>query len=432
MGKIVESAFPIESRSLSLTEARTVFEGKKRWDMQLNLEFLDSDRITVFKCGDYYDYYIRQLAENTSSISLYDIILFGHGIILRFPERIPNAPEGKLVLRQEAAYHNKLFDAHREHDRWLRILGVDYVGQLNTLTKHYEIADMIYVEEALHEKKVAQIADLIKEHNEARIVLIAGPSSSGKTTFAKRLSVQLRVNGLVPMVVGLDDYFLPRHLTPKKPGGDYDYECIEALDLPLLNDHLTRLLAGEEVKLPRYNFHNGSREEGQVPIRMRENNILVMEGIHGLNDRLTAAIPPEHKVRVYVSPLNQLNIDRHNRIPTTDNRKIRRMVRDSRYRGYSAEQTLLRWDSIREGEEIYIFPYQENADVMFNSSLTYELGVLKKHAMPLLAQIREYSPVYLEARRLMQLLEHFRDIEDFYIPSNSILREFTFGSMFKY
>jgi uridine kinase len=263
-------------------------------------------------------------------------------------------------------------------------------------------------------------------------VLIAGPSSSAKTTFAKRLSIQLRVNGQLPLVIGLDDYFLPRSQTPKKPGGEYDYETIEALDLALLNDHLTRLLKGDEVLLPRYNFQTGTREEGRQTIRMKENNLLVLEGIHGLNDRLTASVPSTQKVRLYVTPLNQLNVDLHNRIPTTDVRKIRRMVRDYRYRGYSAEQTLQRWDSIREGEEIYIFPYQENADIMFNSSLTYELGVLRKHAMPILAAIPDFSPVYLEARRLMQLLEHFRDIEDTIVPSNSLLREFTFGSIFKY
>jgi uridine kinase len=430
--RIVGSGLPIEARKMTIPEARTLFEGRKRRDILLNLEFLDRESITLFKCGDYYDYYIRQLAESTACISHFDVLQYGQGFILRFPDRIPNTPEGKLVMREEASYHQKLFEAHREHERWLGILGVRTVGEINTLIRRYDVADMIHVEEALHEKKLAAIADLIQSRPAARLVLIAGPSSSGKTTFAKRLSIQLRVNGKRPLVIGMDDYFQPRSLTPKKPGGEYDYECIDALDLKLLNDHLTRLLNGEEVTLPKYNFHTGMREEGHNTLRMEENHLLVLEGIHGLNDRLTASIPASHKVMIYVSPLNQLNIDRHNRIPTTDIRKIRRMVRDSRYRGYSAEQTLVRWDSIREGEEIYIFPYQENADAMFNSSLTYELGVLKKHAMPLLTQISEFSPVYLEAQRLIQLLAHFRDIEDFFVPSNSILREFTFASIFKY
>ena len=426
MQLIASEARPIERVKIPMHEATERFTAMGRDDVLRNLRHLGKEQVWVYRCGDYWDYYIRQLAENTSFVSEFDVAYHQPGLILRLPRwkehTVP--PQGDVPP--------KLYAMHQEHDKWLNILKLHYVYELNDYTARYEIGEAIQVEEALHEKKLVYIADVIKQRKEARIVLIAGPSSSGKTTFAKRLYIQLRVNGLRPRIIGMDDYFLPRRLTPRKPDGELDFECIEALDLPMLNDHLTRLLAGEEVGLPRYNFQAGDREENHQSMKLEPGDVIILEGIHGINDKLTESIAPEHKVRIYISPLNQLNIDRHNRIPTTDVRKVRRIVRDAKYRGYKAEDTLTRWAAIREGEEKNIFPFQENADLMFNSSLTYELGVLKKHAMPLLLEVRENSPVYPEATRLGRILDHFLDIPDNFVPSNSLLREFTFGSVFKY
>jgi uridine kinase len=287
-------------------------------------------------------------------------------------------------------------------------------------------------EEALHEKKIANLADNITRKKETKLVLIAGPSSSGKTTFAKRLAVQLSVNGYIPYVMGLDDYFVPRIETPKLPNGEYDFESIMALDIDLINKDLTALLEGDEIRLPRYNFFTGDREVSNHTLRLGTDNILIIEGIHGLNEILTASIPTENKVKIYISALNQLNIDNHNRIPTTDCRKIRRIVRDSQYRGYSAEETLMRFPAVREGEEKNIFPFQEEADYIFNSTLTFELAVLKKYVTPLLRSIDYRSLVYNEAQDLLALIEHFLDIKDELVPNNSILREFIGGSIFEY
>jgi len=426
MQRIAAEAMPIERTKIDAREADDRFAEMGRDDVRRNLRHLGRERVWVYRCGNYWDYYIRQLAENTSFVSEFDVAYYKPGIILRMPRWEEH------TVRPELEVPAKLYAMHQEHDKWLNILKLHYVYELNDYVNRYEISEAIQIEEALHEKRLVYIADVIKQRREARIILIAGPSSSGKTTFAKRLYIQLRVNGLMPRVIGMDDYFLPRSQTPRKPDGSFDFECIEAIDITLLNDHLNRLLNGEEVRLPRYNFQTGDREESGHAMTMGPNDVLVLEGIHGLNARLTESVPPENKLHIYISPLNQLNIDRHNRIPTTDVRKVRRIVRDARYRGYTAEDTLLRWGAIREGEEKNIFPYQENADLMFNTSLTYELGVLKKHAMPLLVQVSESSPVYHEATRLGRLLDHFTDIPDNLVPTNSLLREFTFGSIFKY
>ncbi|MCD4828888.1 MAG: nucleoside kinase [Candidatus Cloacimonetes bacterium] len=426
MQRIADAAIRIERTKIPTREADDRFAATGREDVRHNLRNLARERTWVYRCGDYWDYYIRQLAENTSFVSEFDLAYHSPGLILRLPRWGEQAVSATVKIPQ------KLYALHQEHDKWLGILKLHFVYELNDYVSRYEIGEAILVEEALHEKKLAQMADEIKQREQARIVLIAGPSCSGKTTFAKRLYIQLRVNGLMPRIIGMDDYFHPRRLTPHKPNGEYDFECIEAIDVELLNDHLTRLLAGEEVGLPHYNFQSGERDDSHHPMRLSEGDVIVLEGIHGINDRLTQSIAPEHKVRIYISPLNQLNIDRHNRIPTTDVRKVRRIVRDAKYRGYTAEDTLIRWPAIREGEEKNIFPFQENADLMFNSSLTYELGVMKKHAMPLLTQVSSRSPVYHEATRLGRILDHFHDIPDNHVPSNSLLREFTFGSVFKY
>ena len=346
-------------------------------------------------------------------------------MILRFPRR----SNRKII--DTFRLPKKLFETHQEHDKWLSILDVHNISSINRKIASYETTEMIQVEEALHEKKIIDIADKISWNKNARIALIAGPSSSGKTTFAARLSVQLKVNGVFPKVVNLDDYFLPRDKTPRKPDGEYDFESIKSIDLDLLNEHLNLLLQGKEIELPKYNFLVGIREKSNRKIKLNDGDILVMEGIHGLNDSLTSSVPFHQKVKIYVSALNNLNIDNHNRIRTSDSRKIRRIVRDFNYRGHNAEQTLLMWDDVRDGENKNIFPYQENADFMFNSILTYELGILKKHAEPLLRQISAYSKVYQDAQDLLQMFSHVDHIEDARVPSNSILREFIGKSIFR-
>ncbi len=426
MQRIVNRDLTIEKTKFELAKALEIFTKMGRKDIVENLKTWPHSSISIFRCGSYHDYYIRQLADRTGLIGVFDIDYYSPGMILRLPDR------GKLEIKPQIKIPRQLYSAHQEHDKWLNILRMHNVYDLNRYVRKYEITDVIQVEEALHERKIVRIADMIREKPDARIILIAGPSSSGKTTFAKRLSVQLRVVGLNPIVVGMDDYFLPRSETPRKENGEYDFETVRAIDVELLNQHLKQLLDGEEVELPKYDFQTGERVGSHHKITLGKNDLLLLEGIHGLNDELTPHIDAKNKFKIYISALNQLNIDKHNRIPTTDCRKIRRITRDSKYRGYSAEDTLKRWLSIREGEEQNIFPFQENADVMFNSSLTYELGVLKKHAIPQLKRVGKYSPVYLESRRLVRILEHFADIPDNQVPTNSILREFTFGSVFKY
>ena len=426
MQKVISNKLPIEKKQINLNEAEEIFGEHGRDDVLRNLKYRRINNMTVYKCGQYYDYYIRQLAENTSFIHLFEVVTFKTGIILRIP-RYGSAELSEFSIPQ------KLFDIHQEYDKWLRILKMHNVFELNEYITDYKIPQIIHVEEALQEKKIARIADMIKEKSSVKIILIAGPSSSGKTTFAKRLAIQLQVNGLIPKIIGMDDYFLARTKTPRTPEGEYDFESIYAIDIELLNSHLNALLKGEEIDVPKYNFKTGMPEYCNDFMKLGEKDVLIMEGIHGLNDELTAKIPDEAKFRVYISALNQLNIDYHNRIPTTDSRKIRRIVRDARYRGYDAEDTLMRWDSIRKGEEKNIFPFQENADIMFNSSLTYELAFLKNQAAPLLQAVRNNSPVYPEAQRLLRLLRYFEPITDhFYVPTNSIVREFAFGSIFKY
>ena len=423
---LVSQRIPIEKLSIPIDEAYEIAESLKRDDLIKNLNYNNSRYVEMYKAEDYYDYYPRPLAPHTGCVDKYELIPHGDGMILRFPSVLT----GKMTEQFE--FPKLLFMQNQEHDKWLKILDIATVGDLNALNPRAKIRDFILTEEALHEKKIAFLADNITVRDSAKFVLIAGPSSSGKTTFAKRLAVQLKVNGFEPFVLGMDDYFLPRTKTPKKENGEYDFESIYSLDLELLNNDLTTLLNGGEVRLPKYNFFTGDRETSNHFLKIGPNNILIMEGIHGLNEQLTASIPSKNKVKIYISALNQLNIDNHNRIPTTECRKVRRIVRDAQYRGYSAEETLMRWSSVREGEDKNIFPFQEQADFMFNSSLTYELGVLKKHIKPMLRSINYKSPVYNEAQDLIALVEHFLDIKDELVPINSILREFLFGSIFEH
>lgn len=423
MKSIVQAAYPIEKITMDPKQAEKVAAERNREDLIKNLKYRNID---IYKCGQYYDYFVHQLSDNTSVIREFELFYHSPGLILRYPRK------GQTTIVDQFILPRNLFATHQEHDKWLNILDLHTVSALNRAIKDYRINELIQVEEALHEKKILDIADHISLKKDLKLVLIAGPSSSGKTTFAKRLSIQLRVNGIIPHIVSMDNYFLPRSQTPRNQEGDYDFESIRALDLTLLNQDLKALLNQEEIELPRYDFISGKREHSFQKLQLKEKDILIMEGIHGLNDELTAAVPFNQKLKIYVSALNNLNIDSHNRIPTTDSRKIRRMVRDHNYRGHSAEQTLMMWNAVRQGEDRNIFPFQENADFMFNSILTYELCVLKKYAMPLLSIVTQFCPHYLEAKRLIRLLDHLYNIQDDLVPSNSILREFIGGSVFSY
>lgn len=426
MHEIIERDLPIDHLEVKTSEAISIFNSMQRKDVLKNIRAHYSETTRVYRCGKYYDFFIRPLADRTGLIKDFEIIYQAPGFILRFPAGDEMNISTPFILPQ------KLFALHQEHDKWLDILRVHNIADINRLIASYSISQFILVEEALHEKKIAEIAADIVKHKDVKLILIAGPSSSGKTTFAKRLSVQLQASRAKPIVIGMDDYFLDRDKTPCKENGDYDFESINSIDLDYLNLQLRLLLDGEQVELPHYDFTRGVRRRSNHFVKMEENDIIVMEGIHGLNDALTATIPENRKARIYVSALNQLNIDNHNRIPTTDCRLLRRIVRDHRYRGYSADETLKRWRDVREGEAKNIFPFQENADYLFNSSLTYELGVLKKHAWKMLHFVPSTSSAYTEARRLLRLLDHCDDIEDAQVPYNSIIREFTSGSVFRY
>ncbi|HCX72869.1 MAG TPA: nucleoside kinase, partial [Candidatus Cloacimonas sp.] len=423
MQKIIEANFRIEKLVLTSNEAEDIFKQFGRDDVIKNL---NRSKMQVFKCEGYYDYFIRQLAPSTGYIRAFDLVFHAPGLILQYPDK------NTMELDYSKPFPRNLFSTHQEHDKWLNILGVHFVSSINRKIKKYKLTDLILIEEALHENKIVNIAEEISHNRDAKVILIAGPSSSGKTTFAKRLSIQLRVLGIFPHIMGMDNYFLPREKTPLKENGEKDYESIKAIDLELLNQHLQAVLSGEEIQLPKYNFVAGRRELSNRRLRLLENDVLIMEGIHGLNDELTKSVPFNQKLKIYVSALNNLSIDSHNRIPTTDTRKIRRIIRDHNFRGHTAEQTLKMWNAVRAGEDRNIFPFQENADFMFNSILTYELGVLKKYITPLLEGIDEYSEEYLEAQRLLRILHHFSNISDEMVPSNSILREFIGGSIFKY
>lgn len=425
MREIIESDDAIEKHIFSKDEAARIFSAQGMRGKLRLLNYIPEEKIYLYKCGDLYDYFYGFMLPSTGYLKLFDLILYQPGFILRYPDQ--DSP----FKIQEFKPLPKLSKVFREAEEWARILDVVDIGSLNEKVDNGEIKDFILVAEALHEKKIANIADKIYENRDRiKIVLIAGPSSSGKTTFSKRLSVQLRVLGLKPQPISLDDYFLEREKTPRTKDGKYDFENVNALDLDLFNRHLTHLLEGEEVELPLFNFVTGKREKSGKRFRMDKNSVLVIEGIHGLNELLTSSIPRENKYKIYISALTQLNIDDHNRIPTTDVRLLRRIVRDNMSRGRDAETTLISWPMVREGEEKNIFPFQEDADIMFNSTLDYEMCVLKNHAEKLLDSIDKDSPVYVEAKRLKIFLSYFRTASDEVVPGNSIIREFIGGSYF--
>lgn len=426
MDGIVEADLPIEAMEFKASEAVDIFESLGRKDMLKNLKYNYHESVRIHRCGRYYDFYIHPLADRTGMIRELGLVYQAPGFILRFP----SPADFKVAVPFRLP--KKLFALHQEHDKWLDILNVHNIVDVNKLVDNYDISEFILVEEALQEKKIAEIAASIVKDPDIRLILIAGPSSSGKTTFAKRLSVQLQASRTRPIVIGMDDYFIDRDKTARKENGDFDFESIYAMDLEYLNQQLTAILNGETVELPMYDFSRGIRKRSNNFVKLGKRDVIIMEGIHGLNDLLTSAIPANRKTKIYVSALNQLNIDNHNRIPTTDCRLLRRMIRDHRYRGYSATETLHRWQDVRDGEEKNIFPYQENADYMFNSSLTYELGILRKHAWKLLLGVSRNSSAYMEAQRLLKLLSYIKDIPDALVPYNSIIREFTNGSIFRY
>ncbi len=427
MRSLVEADIPIQRDVVSYSDAMDYFQTIGYPDTALLLKHRSEGKIPVYRCGDYMDLAHGPLAVSTGLLESFEVRPYPPGFLLRFPSI--DTPLRVGPFRDNPI----LFSIYSEYKQWGKILGVHTTGRLNDLNGREELVQFINVSEALQDKKIAEIADRISERiDDLKVILIAGPSSSGKTTFAKKLEIQLRVLGLQPVPISLDDYFLPRELTPRDENGEFDFESIHALDIPFLNEQLLQLFRGEEVLLPAFDFKLGGRKETGHPLRLPERGIVVMEGIHGLNDELTSRIARSAKYKVYVSALTQLNLDDHNRIPTTDNRLLRRMVRDHQFRGYSALETLNRWPSVRRGEERNIFPFQNSADTAFNSALDYELGVLKQFVEPLLKTVKPHHPVYHEAVRLTSFLNNFHPIPTRLIPSGSILREFIGGSSFKY
>ena len=430
MQEIIAENIPFHRVECHTTEAVRVFNERGMDDKVKLLETSGSLYTYYYTLGDTVDYYYGNLLPSTGFIKLFDLIKYYDGLLLRIPNKEnPNVLED--VVKQE-----KMLDVFKEHLRWNHIMGLSNVGDFNLACEKGHATDLINVAEALQEKKIAQIADEIFSRSEngtrAQLVLISGPSSSGKTTFSKRLSVQLMTNGLKPYPISLDNYFVDREQTPLDEKGNYDYESLYALDLKLFNEQLQALLHGEEVELPRFNFTTGKKEFKGDKLRIDKHTILILEGIHALNPELTPHIPDESKYKIYVSALTTISLDDHNWIPTTDNRLLRRIIRDYNYRGYSAQETISRWPSVRAGEDKWIFPYQENADVMFNSALLFEFAVLRCHAEPILTSVPRNCPEYAEAYRLLKFIKYFTPVQDKEIPPTSLLREFLGGSSFKY
>ena len=430
MKEIIAEDIPFKRFEKHTTEVVELFRQKGMMDKVRLLETSGNLYSYYYTLGESIDYYYGSLLPSTGYIHLFDLVKYYDGLLLQVPNR---AQPDKLeeVLKQE-----KMLEVFKEHRRWNQILGIGTVGDFNKACNAGHATELINVSEALQEKRISQIADEILRRSlngtPTKLILISGPSSSGKTTFSKRLSVQLMANGLKPYPISLDDYFVNRADTPKDENGKYDYESLYALDLAFFNQQLQALLNGEEVELPRFNFTTGIREMSGTHLRVTDNMILILEGIHALNPELTPQIPAENKFKIYVSALTTILLDDHNYIPTTDNRLLRRIIRDYKYRGYSAEETISRWPSVRAGEEKWIFPYQENADVMFNSALLFELAIIKDYAEPILRKVPNNRPEYSEAYRLRKFLEYFVPLQDKELPPTSLLREFLGGSSFRY
>ena len=426
MERIIGEGHEIRRHECPTEEAIRIFEERGTSSKAKLLRTTGRLYTTYYDLDGYADYYYGSLMTNTNQLYLFGLEKYYDGILLRIPSRSDPSKLGELI-RQD-----KMFGIFQEHHRWQRILGVTTVGDFNEAVAAGYSSEIITVSEALQEKKIAHIAEVIAERKDVRMVLIAGPSSSGKTTTCKRLSVQLVCNGLHPVMISLDDYFLDRDKTPLDETGDYDFESLYALNIPLLNDQLNALLRGDEVELPKYNFQAGKSERSGKKMRLKNNEILVIEGIHALNPELTAQVPDGQKFRVYASALTTILLDRHNYIPTTDNRLLRRIIRDAKYRGVTAEETIRRWPSVRAGEQKWIFPFQENADEMFNTAMIYELAVIKQQAEQLLEQVPQSADAYSEAYRLQKFLRYIKAIPLSKLPPTSLLREFLGGSSFKY
>lgn len=426
MQQIIDEKIPIERFEVRTEEAIRMFEQKGDEAKVKLLKSVGSLYTVYHRIDDYVDYYYGALLTNTSDIYLFGLERYFEGLLLRIPSKHDPSQLGALVKQ------DKMFEVFLEQHRWQHILGVSTIGDFNEAVKAGHATNLINVSEALQEKKISQIADQITTHPEVRVVLIAGPSSSGKTTFCKRLSIQLLANGIRPVQISLDDYFVDREKTPKDADGDWDYESIHALDINLINLQLSALFRGEEIELPKYDFLSGRSGMSGKRLRLADRQVLLVEGIHALNPELTAQIPKRQKFHVYISALTSILLDDHNYIPTTDNRLLRRIIRDHKYRGVSAQETIRRWPSVRAGETKWVFPFQENADVMFNTAMLYELAVIQEQAAPLLEQVPENCVEYSEAYRLRKFLSYITPIPSRALPPTSLVREFLGGSSFRY
>lgn len=423
MARLAAEQIPIQKKSISTDEAVVLFRELGMRDKERLFAYRRSSKVNIYSIGRYEDYFYGYMVPDTGYLKYFELELYAGGFVLLFPDKDTRRPSKFMPS-------HKLFHVLRESAEWGEKLDIGTIGALNDAIAQGRIRDVILVSEALMERKIGRMAEEIAAMPDKKFVMIAGPSSSGKTTFSHRLSIQMMAQGLKPHPIALDDYYVDRVDTPKHPDGTYNFECLEALDIELFNHDMSALLAGERVELPVYNFRTGKREYKGRYKQLGKNDILVLEGIHGLNDKLSYSLPKSSKLKIYISALTQLNIDEHNSLPTTDGRMIRRMVRDARTRNLSAKETIAMWGSVRKGEEQYIFPFQEEADIMFNSALIYELAVLKQYAEPLLFQIDKSSPEYLEAKRLLKFLDYFLPVPSEDIGRNSILREFIGGSCF--
>lgn len=424
MVKLVEENIPFMKSSIRTKEARAIFAENNMTDKEKLFRFRRVSNTNIYNLDGYVDYFYGYMPASTGILRYFDLKLYGDGFLLMLPDR------SNPTVIPEFVEKPKFFRTQRESGKWNHDIGIETVGDLNEAIARGNISDLILVQEAFQEKKIGEIAEAIRDSKGTKFVMIAGPSSSGKTTFSHRLSIQLRTLGFKPHPISLDDYFCEREKTPRDADGNFDFECLEALDVEGFNENMTDLLNGKCVKMPTFNFKTGKREYKGNTLQLGPDDVLVIEGIHGLNDRLSYTLPKESKFKIYISALTQLNIDEHNRIPTTDGRLIRRMVRDARTRGTSARNTIAMWPSVRRGEEGNIFPFQEEADYMFNSALVYELAVLKQFAEPLLFGIPEDCAEYAEAKRLLKFLDYFLGVSSEEIPHNSIVREFVGGSVF--
>ena len=425
MYELVEMDLPITKRIIGTKEAAERFHKYKMYDKEMLFYFRRNSQVNIYDIDGFEDYFYGYMAPSTGMLRYFGLFLYDKGFVLQLPvkERPKEVPA--------FAPQNRIYEVMKESYGWSRQLEAESVGELNRMIAKGKINDLILVQEALMEKKLAELAEQIVSQPQKKFVMIAGPSSSGKTTFAHRLSIQLKAIGMKPHIISVDDYFHNRELSPRDEQGNYDFEALECIDIQQFNQDMNALLQGKMVSMPTYNFITGVREYKGRVLSMGKNDILIIEGIHCLNDRLTLTLPMEHKFKIYISALTQLNIDEHNRIPSTDGRLLRRIVRDARTRGTTARETIARWYSVRRGEERNIFPYQESADAMFNSALVYELAVIKQYAEPLLFYIQEETPEYQEAKRLLKFLDYFLGVNSENIPKNSVLREFIGGSCFK-